>query len=284
MILIADSGSTKTHWNLVDNGRVEKEIFSAGINPFYQNEAEIANEVRQISTQINGVLISAVYFYGAGCLPEKKDIIAVAFSPFFPDAKIEINTDLLAAARALFAENKGIACILGTGSNSCFYDGKCITKNVSPLGFILGDEGSGAVLGKKLIGDLLKNQLPEKLRRCFFESYQITPAEIMEVVYKRPFPNRYLAQFTRFLHDHKEEKSIYELIYSCFSDFFRRNVQQYDYLNNETSFAGSVAFYFEDILRKAATDNQITVGEIIKTPMKGLIEFHNTNKNLTFAP
>jgi N-acetylglucosamine kinase-like BadF-type ATPase len=254
---------------------VEKEIFSVGINPFYQSEAEITDEIQEISTQMNGVKISAVYFYGAGCLPEKKAMVAAALTQIFHNADIEVNTDLLAAARALFGANAGIACILGTGSNSCFYDGERIAKNVSPLGFILGDEGSGAVLGKKLIGNLLKNQLPKELCERFFERYQTTSAQIMEAVYKRPFPNRYLAQFTQFLYEYKQEKPIFELIYSSFSDFFRRNVQQYDYANYEVSLVGSVAFYLEEILRKAATDNQISIGKIIKSPMEGLIKFHS---------
>ncbi len=275
MILIADSGSTKTHWCLVDCKTIVKEIYTNGINPFYQSEADILKELEsELKPQVKEE-VSEVFFYGAGCsFPEKKQMVNNAIAAIFPEAKIYIYNDLLAAARALFQDKSGIACILGTGSNSCFYDGESIVANVSPLGFILGDEGSGAVLGKKFIGDLLKNQLCEDLSRKFFDEFKLTPAEIMDAVYKQPFPNRYLARFTRFMSVHKEDEGVSKIINQSFAEFFQRNVWQYNYKEHACSFVGSIAYYFKDLLVHAAAANNVQVGEVVKSPMDGLIKYH----------
>lgn len=276
MILIADSGSTKTHWCLLQESRVVKELFTDGINPFYQSEAQITYEIREnVLSEIINKNISEVHFYGAGCAsPDKKEMIINALKASYPDAEPEVNNDLLAACRALFADEKGIACILGTGSNSCLYDGKDIVDNVSPLGFILGDEGSGAAIGKKFIADLLKNQYPEDLTKKFFEQNNITPAEIMEAVYRKPFPNRFLAQYTHFMCENQDQIHIREIVFHSFLDFFKRNIHQYDYTQYTVSFMGSVAFYFKDILQQAATISRIKTGTVIKGPMAGLIAYH----------
>lgn len=182
---------------------------------------------------------------------------------------------MLAAARGLFLKEKGIACILGTGSNSCFYDGKNIIHNVSPLGFILGDEGSGAVLGKKFAADCLKNQLPEKLKDKFLKQYDLTPAQIIESVYKKPFPNRFLAQFTRFLSENIAEPSIYNIVFDSFTEFFTRNIMQYNnYKDYPVCFIGSIAYYFKDVLEVAANELDIQIGIIYQSPMPGLIKYH----------
>lgn len=177
MILIADSGSTKTEWCLADQGRPVRTVVTAGINPFFQTREEIAGEIRDaLLPALKGERIDAIYFYGAGCaFPEKNRIVEEAITPYIP-APIEVYSDLMAAARALCGSRPGIACILGTGSNSCLYDGTEITEHISPLGFILGDEGSGAVLGKLLVGDCLKRQLPAPLVRKFMDQYELTPA------------------------------------------------------------------------------------------------------------
>jgi N-acetylglucosamine kinase-like BadF-type ATPase len=277
MKLIADSGSTKTQWCLLDGGKVVKEIFTDGINPFYQTEEQITREIKEnVFPQIQVEGIQSIHFYGACCAqPDKKQMVGDALKASYPQAEVEVNNDLLAAARALFGKEVGIACILGTGSNSCLYDGKEIVENVSPLGFILGDEGSGAAIGKKFIADLLKNQYPDELSVAFFKEYQITPAEIMEAVYKKPFPNRFLAQFTRFMYEHQEEIHIREIVFHSFREFFTRNIHQYDYKQYPVSCMGSVAFYFENILKQAATVSRIKIGSIIKGPMAGLIAFHS---------
>ena len=276
MQLIADSGSTKTEWILIESGRVLKQLITKGINPFFQTEEEIYAELQAVmSSKIDTAKVQQIHFFGAGCaLPERKAQVSNALKVLFANTEISVESDLLGAARALLGHEKGIACILGTGSNSCFYDGENIVQNVSPLGFILGDEGSGAVLGKLFVGDCLKNQLPEALRDKFMDEYQLTPAIILDRVYKQPFPNRFLASFMPFLAAHQHEPAVYNIIYNAFVAFFRRNVMQYDYSSYPVSFTGSVAFYFADILRKAAADCGVRVDKIEKNPMNGLVEMY----------
>jgi len=276
MNLIADSGSTKTHWCLVENGQIIKQIFTKGINPFYQTENEIKTEIEFfLLPELSVQSVSKIFFYGAGCsFPDKKAMVSNALGSFFKHISIEVQSDLLAAARALFGNNQGIACILGTGSNSCFYDGSKIIENVSPLGFILGDEGSGAVLGKTLVSDYLKNQLSSTLKEKFLNQFDITPAEILENVYKKPFPNRFLAKFTTFLSENIHEEQIYNIVYVGFTSFVKRNVAQYQTDGLKVGFVGSIAFYFKDILYKVALENGLKVDIIDQSPMNGLINFH----------
>ncbi len=273
MKLIADSGSTKTHWCVIDDNGLVKDIFTKGINPFYQTEEEIKSELSiHLIPQLTDFKIETIIFYGAGCsFPEKKMMVANALSTFFKEAKIEVESDLLGAARSLFGNKKGIACILGTGSNSCYYDGENIVDNVSPLGFILGDEGSGAVLGKLLIADCLKNQLSSELKDKFMTQYSLTPAQILENVYKKPFPNRYLAQFTPFLLENLEEPSIFNLVFDAFDAFFVRNVMQYSLEEIEVGFVGSIAYHFKDTLEMVAYERGINISSIVQSPMNGLI-------------
>lgn len=279
MLLIADSGSTKTQWCLVKNGEVVKEIFTKGINPFYQSESEIKNEIEfALLPGLLGCKIDRVCFYGAGCsFPEKKMVVSNALGFLFRDVMIEVYSDLLAAARSLFGNEKGIACILGTGSNSCYYDGSQIVDNISPLGFILGDEGSGAVLGKMLVADCLKNQLPEALKVEFLTRYGLTYAEILESVYKRPFPNRFLARFAPFLSENIADSSIYDIVYNGFLAFFRRNVMQYELRDLKIRVVGSVGYYMKDVLFKAALDSGLAVDYVVQSPMSGLIAYHENN-------
>jgi N-acetylglucosamine kinase-like BadF-type ATPase len=276
MILIADSGSTKTHWCVVNNGEVLQEIFTDGINPFYQTDMEIIAFVEsQLMSKLEYSEISTIYFYGAGCsFPDKKILVSRALLRFFGNALIEIQSDLLAAARSLFQHENGIACILGTGSNSCLYDGNEIVQNVSPLGYILGDEGSGAVLGKLLLADCLKNQLPDWIAEKLLDEYELTPALILENVYKKPFPNRFLAQFTPFILEHIEEPVLFNLVYDSFDAFLVRNVMQYPLEDINIGFVGSIAHYFRDTLEIVASERGIIVSEIIQNPMKGLVKFH----------
>lgn len=276
MQLIADSGSTKTNWCLTDGKSVVKEIHTVGINPFYQNEYEISDEVeRGLMPEIKEYSIKSVTFYGAGCsFPEKKAVVANGLGKHFPNAVIEVQSDLLGAARSLFGKNEGIACILGTGSNSCYYDGHQIVENVSPLGFMLGDEGSGAVLSKTLVADCLKKQLPEHISEKFFKQYNLTPALIMEHVYKKPFPNRFLAQFTPFLSENIEEPAIRNLVFQGFESFFTRNIRQYSE-GKQVGFIGSVAYHFSKILNQVAKNQGFEVSKIEQNPMAGLVEYHS---------
>ncbi|ADQ80839.1 hypothetical protein Palpr_2709 [Paludibacter propionicigenes WB4] len=276
-ILIADSGSTKTHWCVVEQGAIQQDIFTDGINPFYQTDMEIIALLEsQLIQNLDCEAIEHIYFYGAGCsFPEKKILVSRGLVRFLGNAIVEIQSDLLGAARALFQRQKGIACILGTGSNSCFYDGKEIRQNVSPLGFILGDEGSGAVLGKLFIADCLKNQMPEWITEKLLDEYELTPAVIMDNIYKKPFPNRFLAKFTPFILEHIEEPAIFNLVYDSFDAFFIRNVMQYPLEDVQVGFVGSIAHYFRDTLEIVASERGIVVSEIVQSPMEGLVKYHN---------
>lgn len=277
MTLIADSGSTKTEWHLVNSESKTQQFLTKGINPFFQNEKDIVIEIEtSLLPSLATTAIKAIHFYGAGCsFPEKKLIVSKALGSVFKNAIIEVESDLTGAARSLFAQNEGIACIMGTGSNSCYYDGKNITRNVSPLGYILGDEGSGAVLGKALVSDCLKNQLPKTIIEQFFSTYNTSPAEILENVYKKPFPNRYLASFSPFLHKNIDNEHIYNIVYKSFDAFFARNIQQYNnYQQLPIAFVGSVAHYFENILQDVARKHNCTISKIVKNPIDGMIQYH----------
>lgn len=276
MIIIADSGSTKTDWCAIENGTILCRIQTKGINPFFQKEEEILEELnRSLLPLLPEKEVNAVHFYGAGCTPEKAPVLVQAIRQAMNiQGKIEVHSDMLAAARSLCGRQPGIACILGTGSNSCYYDGEKIEKNISPLGFILGDEGSGAVLGKLLVGDLLKNQLTPELKEAFLKQFGLTPPEIIDRVYRQPFPNRFLAGLTPFLAQHLDEPALFDLVLGSFKAFLKRNVMQYDYTEYPVHFIGSIAFYFQNVLYRAAQEMEIKLGSIEKSPMKGLIEFH----------
>jgi N-acetylglucosamine kinase-like BadF-type ATPase len=277
MILIADSGSTKTYWRAIRNRTIVNEIKTAGINPYFQSEEDIALHIgNEVVPQLNLRMetIRAVYFYGAGCVYDKVAVMQRAIARSMPVAIIEVNTDLLAAARALCNAEPGIVCILGTGSNSCFYDGRQIVRNVSPLGFILGDEGSGADLGKHLVGDLMKDMMPPALKDKFLSQYGLTLPEIIERVYRQPYPNRFLAGLSPFLLQNLHEPSIRELTLNCFKSFFARNVAKYDYRRYKVHFTGSVAFHFKDILNEAAREAGIRIGVVTCSPTDGLVIYH----------
>lgn len=281
MILLADGGSTKTDWCLIHQGKQILRVSTKGTNPFFQTEDEISEEVEKyLMPELNNHSVDAVYFYGAGCaFPEKNEIVRVAIARHI-NAPIMVGSDLLAAAHALCGKEPGIACIMGTGSNSCFYDGKEIVSNVSPLGFILGDEGSGAVLGKLLVGDCLKNQIPSSLQDKFFKQFAFTRADILDKVYKQPFPNRFLASLSPFLAQNIQEPEIHSLVLNSFKTFFVRNVMQYDYKNYKVHFTGSVAYYYKSVLEEAANELGIQPGVIIKSPMEGLIAYHSKEKEI----
>ncbi|HIR38210.1 MAG TPA: ATPase [Candidatus Limisoma gallistercoris] len=279
MILIADCGSTKIDWCLIENGKVAKQVFTSGINALLMSEEQIRQTIAdELVPEIKGYEIGSVYYYGAGCLFD--DICANvrrAIAANIPSAKtIEVDTDLLAAARALCGKNPGIACIMGTGSNSCYYDGVKIVDNVSPLGYILGDEGSGAVLGKLLVGDVLKNQLPAALCEKFLKKYDLDRQKIIEGVYKKPAANRFLASLSPFLIENIEEPAVHRLVLNAFKAFFVRNIENYEgYKTMPVSFVGSVAYYYRDVLEEAASSLGIKIGTVIKSPMEGLIKYHS---------
>ena len=279
MILIADSGSTKTDWCVVENGQPIQQISTKGINPFFQSEEEISNEIAtSLLPQLKTNALDAVYLYGAGCgFPDKIAMVHRAITKHLQiKREVEVNTDMLAVAHGLCQHEAGIACIMGTGSNSCYYDGKQIVSNVSPLGFIPGDEGSGAVLGKLLVGDILKNQMTPELKEKFLKQFGLTPADIIDHVYRKPFPNRFLASLSPFLAQNIDEPCIHALVLGSFKSFLKRNVMQYEYFrNSKVHFIGSVAFYYKTILAEAAQEMNIQLGTIIRSPMEGLIKYHS---------
>ena len=277
MILLADSGSTKTDWALARNGSLVKQITTEGINPFFQTEEEISRIVHErLIPALDGAMPHEVHFYGAGCaFPEKNRLVEQAITRHLP-VPVEIGSDLLGAARSLCVRRPGIACIMGTGSNSCYYDGQTIAANVSPLGYVLGDEGSGAVLGRLLVGDCLKNQLPAPLKEAFFKRFDLTPQLILERVYKQPFPNRFLASLSPFLIEHIDEPCIHRLVLNSFKSFFTRNVMQYDYRGVKVHFTGSIAYYYREVLDEAARALQIELGHIVRSPLEGLVTYHST--------
>lgn len=284
MILIADSGSTKTHWSVVDRGQLVHQVFTKGMNPYFQTPEEMGEEIANaLIPNLDSNHFREIHFFGAGCLPEKVPSVREVLSTYFDvEGEIEVDTDMLAAAKGLCGRKPGIVCIMGTGSNSCFYDGERIVDNVSPLGFILGDEGSGAVLGKLLVGDILKNQMGIELKEKFLNQFSLTQAEIIERVYRQPFPNRFLASISPFLIQNIEEPTIYQLVLNAFKAFLTRNVMQYDYKNNKAHFIGSIAFHYKEVLIAAAKEVGVEVGTIIQSPMTGLHTYYSSNNHVIY--
>lgn len=277
MILLADSGSTKTDWGLVENGKLVKRLRTSGMNPFQMSEEAITEEIKtHLVPELPGIVLDEVHFYGAGCTKEKQPIVERALRANLTiNGECEVASDMLGAARGICGHKPGIACILGTGSNSCSYDGKNLVKNVSPLGFILGDEGSGAVLGKLLVGDVLKNQMPEAITKRFFEKYKLTSAEIIDRVYRQPKPNTFLASFVPFLEENIDEPKIYNLVKESFRSFLRRNVMQYDgWQTLPIGFNGSIAKIYKKPLLEALEEEGMHLGRIVQAPMEAMVEYH----------
>jgi len=276
MRLIADSGSTTTAWKLIENSGEVKNIQTSGINPFFRTEEDIFQELAQFLLPETGTGIQEIFFYGAGIInAEKGDIIRRALIRIYPEARIETYSDVLGAARALFGNRAGIACILGTGSNVCLYDGKKITGGVSPLGFILGDEGSGAVMGRKLLGDYFKEVMPIRLREEFAEQFNLTRDEALNRVYRSEKPNQFLAQFVPFLSEHADSAYCHEFVQQNFREFFERNVSKLpDYTKYPIGFVGSVAYSFSQILNNTASYFGYEEITIIKEPIDGLEQYH----------
>lgn len=278
MKLIVDSGSTNAQWVLLARNGDFTKVRTDGINPFYQTREGMKNTIQnQLLPQIAHLLwvgpIENVYFYGAGCTPEKIPFVAEALQMCFRKAEVSVENDAVGACRALLGDREGIACILGTGSNSCHFDGEKIVKNVSPLGFILGDEGSGAVLGKLLVADVLKNQLPKDVCDMFLNEYNTNKADILENVYRRPFPNRYLASLSEFCARHIEVPELRALVYRNFDSFIKRNVAQYPQ-NLPIGFVGSIAYYYREILEEVLNANGLRLENILQSPIDGLTQYH----------
>lgn len=286
MHLIADSGSTKTDWCLCNKGSVVLNIQTQGINPYHQTEEAIEEVLREEllpqltrESRLTAHSSTSIVFYGSGCANATAcNRIKEALSKVLATEDVTVHSDLLGAARALCGHEEGIACVLGTGSNSCLYNGKEIIANTPPLGYILGDEGSSAVLGRRLVGDCLKNQLPEALRDEFLAEYQLTQEIILEKVYRQPLANRFLASLTPFLSKHKEVPEVHKLLVESFVDFFVRNVKQYRRPWLPIHFVGSIANAFSAELKVAAESLGMELGTIMQSPIEGLVKYHGSEE------
>lgn len=277
MNLIADSGSTKTYWAPVENGKTGKVILTQGLNPYFTSP-EMMHEIllNELVPDIDCKTVNHIWFYGAGCSTVRnQEQIRGQLLSLFRRAQIEVYHDILGAARALFGKEQGIACILGTGCNSCFYDGDRAISNIPSLGYLFGDEGAGSYLGKRFLEKYLKNKLPDPIRIAFEQRYQFSLEDILNSLYNKPFPNRFLASFSLFLKEHTNNPFIHDLIYFSFIEFFEAHVTRYNnYYSYPTGFIGSIAYHYEDILREAAAAETISVSKILETPVSGLVEYH----------
>lgn len=277
MKIIADSSSTRTEWSLVDGDIIMEHAYTQGLNPYFLSRREISHSIRlELPEAFFKHRWDHIYFYGAGCAnADKNKIMEMSLVAQFK-TPVTIESDLLGAARGLFVHQPGIACILGTGSNSCVYDGVKIIRNVRPAGFILGDEGSGADLGKQFVADCMKNLAPSRLHNEFFEKFSLTYDAVMDAVYTATSPNRTLSRYSSFLAEHIDNDYVVELVTRSFNRFFDRNISAYsDFRNLPISFVGSTAIMFADLLRYVAKSRGLEITKIARASMPGLIKFHN---------
>jgi len=298
MILIADSGSTKTDWTLLHSPHenITKSVIATfktqGITPIHQSAADIRQILSQeLLSQFStfpraqlvsmGVLDSAlmqhasVFFYGSGCTPAHVPMMSQLINEVLSPKNIEVHSDLMAAARALCQHEAGIACILGTGANSCLYDGEKIVQNTPALGYILGDEGSGSVLGRMFLNAIFKNPKLSNLRDKFLEDTKQTQADIIKKVYNEPMANRYLASTSTFIIEHLGNPTLRQLVIDNFRQFFRSNIDPYNRKDLPVHFVGSMAFHYRSQLEEAAKLEGYTIGQTLQSPMEGLITFHS---------
>jgi len=279
MILIADSGSTKTDWVLTDGKKSISRYSTIGYNPYFIGSDMIYDSLTvKLLPQIDVALVKHVFFYGAGCSnPENITIANEALSRFFVNAKVTVSHDMLAAARALLANQPGFAAIIGTGSNTCLYDGKDIKQNIDSLGYLLGDEGSGSYIGRKIVRDYLRGYLPPTLEKKFARYYGLKGDAIFQALYHKPAPNRYLASFCKFADHNKEHPYIKTLLKRAFFDFFENQVSHYPgYQEFTFNCVGSVGFIFKDELKEVAEHYKMKVGKLIPSPIEDLVQYHLT--------
>ena len=276
MILIADSGSSKIDWRFLLGDRTIGQAQSAGFNPYYQPIEDLRKSIRQDLLPVIRESVVKIFFYGTGVSSAKnQDVVRAAFLDYFPGAIVEIEWDLLAAARALCGHEPGIACILGTGSNSCLYDGQVITDQVANLGWILADEGSGTTIGKKFLFDYLRKLMPSALAEQFRQRFPYSREEFLEKIYQGEKPSTFLATFSKFIFQHLKEPYCYKLVYDSFAEFYENNVMRYEgYRNLKVHFVGSIGFYYSDVLRQVANDKGIAVKNILEAPIAGLTLYH----------
>lgn len=282
MILITDSGSSKCTWCFAQGTEKQIRITTTGINPSTQEREVILQIIRQElfpALQKQESIFSAakpekIFFYGAGCTEARKNFMAEILQECFGTEIIEVYSDMLGAARSMFQRNTGIACILGTGANSCLYNGEDIIAQTPAMGYILGDEGSGAYLGKMLVRALFKGRMPAHLLQAFQKEYQLDLPTVIERTYRTPMANRFLASLTPFLHQYRTEKEIHELLCNAFDDFIFFNLESYRTKSNKVSFIGSIAFYFQEELDSCLKNRGFQMECVIRDPMDGLLEYY----------
>lgn len=278
MLLIADSGSTKTDWVLADKTGGLRSMSTIGFNPLYHSEDFIADACKEVfdAEKMPYREVETIFYYGASVWDEEKaEKIKRAFIRLFPQAHIEVEHDLLGAGRAACGREPGIACIIGTGSNTCLFDGIEVIDNITNLGYFAGDEGSGAHLGKSLVKAYFYRELPPELLLAFESCYPGGKAELLENIYEKPSPNVFLASLTRFLHDHLDHFFVQKLIYTCFAEFIDRHVRKYPgHLTYPIHFIGSVAFHFRYILTLILQERNMNPGRFVQKPIDRLVEFH----------
>jgi glucosamine kinase len=282
MTLVADSGSTNTNWCLINPNQ---EIFyfdTEGYNPYFVNTDHIIQSLtNNLPQDINRATICNVSFYGAGCFDDKLDIVKNALQQLFSDAEIFVGLDLLGSARSVLGDKPGFVGILGTGTNSCLYDGNKIIANIDSLGYLIGDEGSGYYIGKKILGDYIREYMPVSVREEFFKIYKLAREEIMERLYSEKLPNRFCAGFTKFISESFSDTSYTRnLVKEAFIDFFDSLVTGYENYQQYTfNCTGSIGFAFKEILSETATLYNMKVGVILKTPIEGLAQYHLQAQN-----
>lgn len=278
MKLIADGGSTKTNWCLVNDEGKKVYFNTEGYNPYFVSKEYIIQSLNSnLPADLEKEKLSEVNYYGAGCSTEdKRKLVEEAMKQVFVNAKVNIGHDLLAAARALLGHNEGFAAILGTGTNTCIYDGKNITHNIDSGAYILGDEGSGCYIGKKLLIDYLRGYMPEAVRKNFWDTYHLTPDDVNEQVYSQPLANRFCAGFSKFVYDNNVHlEYTRNLVKTSFEDFFRNLVTHYpNYQKYTFNCIGSVGYNFRNVLEEVVTENGMIMGNIIRSPIDNLVKFH----------
>lgn len=283
--LIVDSGSTKTSWCfafLPDTSSADgaRTVTTEGLNPAVMSAEEVEEKISKAlnyclqSLSISAADVDNVFFYGAGCIAGRTVVVSESIQSILVDARIYVADDLLGAARALCGHKAGIACILGTGSNSCLYNGENIVAHTPALGYVLGDEGSGAVLGRKFLNAVLKQTLPENIRKRFLQESGLDMAEVINRVYRSPAPNRFLASMSKYIHGYLDEKEVRDIVIENFEDFIRNNILAYGDEFRTINVVGSIAYHYKEQLTEAASRNGFQIGKIIKSPIEGLMEYH----------
>lgn len=290
MRLIIDAGSTKMEWILLDGNVVKQRFYSEGFNPNYAERQCLENIIHLVETRLiaspncetsfsrrdKSASLQTIYYYGTGCGNEQNcQIIKAVFQNHFPNAEIHVIHDLMAVCHAVLGREKGIACILGTGSNSCVYDGENIIGQAVSLGYLLGDEGSGCHIGKQLLRGYFYGFMPAELRQKFEETYHLTREAFIDHLYHQPQPSRYLASFARFAGENQSHPYVHDLVKGCFKAFIEAFVLRYeDYKSMKISFVGSIAYHFQDLLKESLSDYGLTMGAVMQAPAEGLIKYY----------